>query len=140
MGSALRTFSLQACTISMGGAPITGFTADDAISFEPSNPSFEEVTGADGDLSMAQKAVTWKVKVSLSQTSKTNDAFSAILNADIISGTGVLPFGFADPRGTTVFALTASRIMGFPSAAVGSTIKTREWNISGVGFGFIGGN
>ena len=138
--AALRTFSLQACTITQGGIAITGFTADDAISFEPSNASFEEVTGADGDLSMAQKAVTWKVKVSLSQTSKTNDAFSAILNADIISGTGVLPFGFADPRGTTVFQLTASRIMGFPTVGIGSTIKTREWNISGVGFGFVGGN
>ncbi len=138
--AALRTFSLQACTITLGGIAITGFTADDAISFEPSNAAYEEVTGADGDLSMAQKAVTWKVKVSLSQTSKTNDAFSAILNADIISGTGVLPFGFADPRGTTVFQLTASRIMGFPTVGIGSTIKTREWNISGVGFGFVGGN
>lgn len=138
--AALRTFSLQACTITFGGTAITGFTADDAVSFEPSNASYEEVVGVDGDISMAQKAVTWKVKVSLSQTSKTNDAFSAILNADIITGAGVLPFGYVDPRGTTVFALTASRIMGFPSAAVGSTIKPREWNISGVGFGFIGGN
>jgi hypothetical protein len=140
MGSALRTFSLQACTITAGGTAVTGFTADDAITFEPSNAAFEAVTGADGDLSMAQKAVTWTVKVSLSQTSKTNDAFSAILNADIIAGTGVLPFGFADPRGTTVFQLTASRIMGFPSTAIGSTIKNREWTFAGVGFGFVGGN
>lgn len=138
--AALRTFSLQACTITLGGVQVTGFTADDAISFEPSNASFEEVTGADGDLSMAQKAVTWKVKISLSQTSKTNDALSAIHNADLISGTGVLPFGFADPRGSSVFQLTAARVMGFPSAAYGTSIKTREWNLSGVGFGFIGGN
>ena len=136
----LRTFSLQACTITFGGFTVSGFSADDAITLDPSNDAFEVVTGADGDVSMAQKSVSWAVKVSLSQTSKTNDAFSAILNADIISGTGVLPFGFADPRGTTVFQLTASRIMGFPTVGIGSTIKTREWNISGVGFGFVGGN
>ena len=96
--------------------------------------------GADGDLSMAQKSVTWKVKVSLSQTSKTNDAFSALLKSDILFGTGVLPFGFVDPRGTTVFQLTAARVMGWPSVAVGTTIKGREWNLSGVGEGFVGGN
>lgn len=138
--AALRTFSLQACTITLGGVAITGFTADDAISFEPSNASFEEVTGSDGDISMAQKAVSWKVKISLSQTSKTNDAFSAVHTADLIAGTGVLPFGFTDPRGSSVFQLTASRIMGFPTSAYGTSVKTRDWNISGVGFGFVGGN
>ena len=138
--AALRTFSLQGCTITFGGFTITGFAPDDAITMEPSNESFEEVVGADGDLSMAQKAVTWKVKVSLSQTSKTNDSFSAIHTADLISGTGVLPFAFIDPRGSSAYALTAARIKGFPTAAHGTSVKTREWNISGVGIGFVGGN
>lgn len=138
--AALRTFSLQACTITFGGFTVSGFSADEAITFEPSNAAFEEVVGADGDLSMAEKSVTWKVKVSLSQTSKTNDAFSALLKSDILFGTGVLPFGFVDPRGTTVFQLTAARVMGWPSVAVGTTIKGREWNLSGVGEGFVGGN
>lgn len=122
------------------GYPLTGFSPDDAITIEPSGPAFEEATGADGDLSMFQKAVSYKIKVSLSQTSKTNDVFSAIHTADKISGTGVGPFIFKDERGASLCALSAARIMGEPTAAYGTSAKTREWNISGVGGNFIGGN
>ena len=138
--AALHTFSIQACQITFGGFTISGFTPDDAITFTPSNDIFEKVIGCDGDMSMSQKAVQWDVEVSLSQTSLTNNVLSAVVNADIISGTGVLPFGFVDPRGATVFTLTAARVMAWPTAAFGSTIKDRKWKLSGVGFGFVGGN
>ena len=138
--AALRTFSLQACTITFGGFTVSGFSADDAITLDPSNDAFEVVTGADGDVSMAQKSVSWAVKVSLSQTSKTNDAFSALLKSDILFGTGVLPFGVVDPRGSTAVALTAARTIAYPSMALGTSIKGREWKLHGVGEVFIGGN
>ena len=138
--AALRTFSLQACTITFGGFTVSGFSADDAITLDPSNDAFEVVTGADGDVSLAQKSVSWAVKVSLSQTSKTNDAFSALLKSDILFGTGVLPFGVVDPRGSTVVALTAARTIAYPSMALGTSIKGREWKLHGVGEVFVGGN
>lgn len=137
---AARTFSLQGCTGTFLGYPLSGFTPDDAITIEPSNAAFESVTGADGDLSRAQKAVSYKVKVSLAQTSKCNDTFSAIHKSDILFGTGVGPFVFVDERGTSVCALSAAYIVGEPSAAYGTSIKTREWNFEGVGTNFIGGN
>lgn len=140
MASALRTYSLQGCQITFGPQIVSGFSPDDAITIEPSGPAFISVVGADGDLSMAQVPVTYKVKISLSQTSKCNEAFSAIHRADVITGGGVLPFGFKDSRGTSLCVLTASRIMGEPSAASGTTIKNREWNIEGVGTNFVGGN
>lgn len=122
------------------GFPLTGFSADDAITIEPSNAAFESITGSDGDISRAQKAVSYKVKVSLSQTSKCNDTFSAIHKSDVLFGTGVGPFVFTDERGTSVCALSAAYITGEPSAAFGTSIKNREWNIEGVGANFVGGN
>jgi hypothetical protein len=138
--AALRTFSLAGCTLTYGPIIVTGFAADDVFTVEPSGPDFTEVLGADGDLSMAQNSVYYKCKVSLAQTSKTNDAFSAALKLDRISGAGVMPLTFKDSRGASTTILTASRIMGEPSAAYGTTIKNREWNIVGIGENFVGGN
>lgn len=138
--AALRTFSLKGCTLTYGPIEISGFASDDVLTVEPSGPDFTEVLGADGDLSMAQNSVYYKCKVSLAQTSKANDAFSAALKVDRISGAGVLPFMFKDNRGSSTTVLTASRIMGEPSAAYGTTIKNREWNIVGIGENFVGGN
>ena len=138
--AALRSFSILGCTATFGGYTLSGFGPDDCITIEPSNAAFEEVVGADGDLSTYQKPVTYKVKLTLAQTSKTNDIMSAVHLADKQTGGGVLPFVFRDQRGTTLCNLTASRIMGEPTASHGTSAGTREWNISGVGTNFIGGN
>lgn len=138
--SALRTFSLKGCTLTYGPIEVSGFAADDVFTVEPSGPDFTEVLGADGDLSMTQNSVYYKVKISLAQTSKTNAAFSAALKLDRISGAGVAPLIFKDARGTSTTVLTAARIMGEPSAAYGTTLKNREWNIVGIGENFVGGN
>ena len=138
--AAVKTFSLQRCSISFGGIPISGFGPDDAITIEASNEAWVAEIGSDGDLSRYQKPVYYKVKITLAQTSKTNDAFEAIHIADKISGGGVLPFGFKDENGTSLTALTGAFFLGEPSAAYGTSAKTREWNLAGVGENFIGGN
>ena len=140
MANTLKSFSLVGCTITWGGVPITGFGPDDAISIEASNEAWVEEIGGDGDLSRYQKPVYYKVAITLAQTSKTNDAFSAVHIADKVYGTGVLPFIFADSRGTSKCVLTASYLVGEPTAAVGTSAKTREWKLSGVGENFVGGN
>lgn len=140
MANAARTFSLAGCTLTFGGAVVTGFGPDDAFTIEASNEAFSTEIGGDGDISFYQKPVFYNVTVHLAQTSKTNDAFSALHIADKIGGVSVLPLTVVDGRGTSKCALTASRILGEPSAAFGTSAKTRDWKIAGVGENFIGGN
>lgn len=140
MANAARSFSLTGCTITLGGYIVSGFGPDDAISIAPSNEAWSTEIGGDGDISFFQKPVYYTATLTLSQTSKTNDVFSAVLIADKVYGTGVLPFAFVDSRGTSKLALTASRIVGEPTAAFGTSAKTREWKIAGVGSFVVGGN
>lgn len=140
MANAARSFSAQATTFFFGPVIASGFGPDDIVTIEPSNDAWTPEIGADGDLSFYQKPVFYTITVTLSQTSKANDAMSGIHIADKTYGTGVLPCGFKDNRGTSLCALTAARILSEPSAAFGTTAKTREWKIAGVGENFIGGN
>ena len=141
--AAVRTFSAKDYLVnfvSAAGALLpSGFAPDDFISVEPSGPSFEPEQGADGDLSMIQKPVYYTVKLSLSQTSPSNAVLSAIMTVDELSGAGVGQLTLKDGRGTSLVELTG-RWTQRPTAAVGTTAKTREWTFVGVGLAFIGGN
>lgn len=142
MDPTVRTYDPKAVIVTFGAVIFTGFAEGTFVSIERNGDLFEKVRGADGGVDRVNKnANDYAVTITLKQTSITNDALSAIAQADILANTGKFPLTVKDLIGTTLFFAAQAWIAKDPTDEESDTLSNREWRIdTGIAAKFTGGN
>jgi hypothetical protein len=125
----LRTFDPNQVSVIFGGI-IGGYADGTFISVEQNEDSFGLVVGTDGEGCRSRSNNrSARVTITLGQWSASNQALSAIHNADILTpgGDGILPFILKDNSGTTICSAEKAWITKPPSVSYGRDPESREW-------------
>lgn len=122
------TYDPKKVTVSFGTHQITGFSEDDFLSLEPSGEGVQKVTGVDGEVGRSlDPNETFHITIHLASTSKSNKHLSEVYNLDKKTGRGMYDFMIKDLSGSTLFHAEQAWIINFPSADMGKTISTYDW-------------
>lgn len=138
----VRTYDPSKIIITLGPIIVSGYADGTFVSIERNGPLFEKVRGADGAVDRVNKNATdFTVTITLKQTSPTNNAFSALVLADLTTNSGALPLMIKDTNGTSLFAAAQAWIATEATAEESSDLSTREWVIeTGPAANLIGSN
>lgn len=123
------TYSADKVILTVGPVIVSGFTDGDFISAAYTNDRYTMKEGADGEVGRSKnpsKAGT--VTLTLSATSASNDALSALFNLDAIGGVdAVIPISVTDLSGRTVIAASKAWLQTTPEVTFGTEVGDREW-------------
>ena len=125
----VKTYDAKLVTITFNGIIVNDFADGDFVAISGMNENFNYVSGADGSENRNNQNITGvDVVITCSQTSTTNDLFSAAHTADKLSNQGKGPLLIKDLNGTTLVSSGQAYIKGFADITMGNSLGTREWN------------
>lgn len=126
----LGTYAPSEVSISVAGHIVSGYTETSFVDIEFSNDRITMEKGADGEVARVINADdSAMITIRLQQTSPSNDVFSLLFDADIISKSGAFPIGVTDNSGNSKFASDAAWFTQLPSVSFSNGIEQREWTI-----------
>lgn len=121
----------------------TGLADGTFVSIKEPGEGITDVEGADGEIARSIRSLRRaEVAITLMQTSKTNDFYSAAYHADITShGAGTFPLLVQDLNGSTVLEAAEAWVTKIPDTDFDKTSgQTRTWIIrTGKASSFISG-
>lgn len=138
-----RTFNFKDVSLIVGADAIRGFHDGTVIEVEPGSDEFTKAVGADGDVSRAaSNDRTCLIRVTLQQTSPSNDVLSRNANIDRATGSAVLPVILRDARGGTLIASESCWVKKLPTASYNKgEVNGWTWELDcGQCDMFLGGN
>lgn len=138
----VKTYDAKLVSITFNGIIVNDFADGDFVAISGLSENFEFVQGADGSENRNNKNITGcDVAITCSQTSQTNDLFSAVHAIDKSLNTGKGGLLIKDLSGTTIISSGQAYIKGYSDANYGNTLGTRTWNFRAPqAIVFIGGN
>lgn len=126
----LKTYSAKDVLIAFGSHAVTGTADDSFVTIEPNGDGVMKKVGCDGEVVRAiSPDGTYKIKVSLLQTSPTNSYLQNKYNQDRQNGEGTFPVLIKDIRGGVVFSAGCGWVVKPPSRGYGKDSNNREWEI-----------
>ena len=97
MNPLVMTYDPKKVIITFGGVPISGYADGTFVQIDPSGDSFTKKVGADGEVARSlSNDNTHTVQITLLQTSLSNNYLRTVMNADKLTGLGMLPLSFTD--------------------------------------------
>ena len=138
----VKTFDPKQVQVIIGGNEIAGFADGEFINIERDENTFSKVVGADGEVSRSKSNNrSGALTLTLLQTSASNDVLSAIMIADELTNSGIIPIFVKDSLGTTNLFAGEGWIQKPPASPFDKEITNREWVIELASVDvFIGGN
>lgn len=126
----LKTYSAREVLIAFGAHAVTGYADDSFVTIEPNGDGMMKKVGCDGEVVRAiSPDGTYKIKVSLLQTSPTNSWLQNKFNQDRQTGDGTFPVLIKDLKGGTVFSTSCGWVTKPASRGYGKDTNNREWEI-----------
>ena len=126
----VKTYDAKGCAITLDGIIAMDFADGEFIQVSGMSDNFEFVQGADGSENRNNKNITGcDVNVIVSQTSSTNDLFSAKHRIDKLNNSGKGAFNFKDVNGTSRVTSGQAYIVGYADMSDGNSLGTRTWKI-----------
>ena len=120
MSSKIKTYNPKEVIVTCGTHIVTGY-ADD---------SFIKKTGCDGEIARSiSPDNTYKVKLTLLQTSDSNSYFSGMVDLDRDTGNGLFPILIKDLKGGLVFSTEAAWCVKKAPVTRGKETNNREWEL-----------
>lgn len=138
----LYTVDFNKNLILVGGVRMQGFADGEGFTLELDDDLYSKTTGADGDVARARRhGRAGNAKITLMQSSPSNDILTGFAVADILNNAGVVPLMVKDLLGTTAIFAAYAWVKKPPAVALGKEVTNREWmlDIANVEL-FIGGN
>lgn len=130
MSSKVRTYNPKEVVIACGSHIVTGIADDSFISIEANGDGITKKVGCDGEIARAVSPDnTYKVKISLLQTSDSNAFFSNMVDVDRDTGNGIFPILIKDLKGGQVFSTESAWVTKKAPFARGKETNNREWEI-----------
>lgn len=138
----LYTYDANSCILTVGAIPILGLADGNAISIERNSDTFTPYVGITGEESRSKtNDRSGLAKITLMQTSPSNDYLSSLAIQDEAANAGIRAFYFKDLAGSTLYIAKQCYVMRPAAATFGKEVQTREWNIRLVDLlMFTGGN
>lgn len=131
MAGEVRTYNPARVLVLVGGVPLQGFSDGTFVEIAPAADRVTSKSGADGEV--ARSIGTDKrhtITITLQQTSPSNDALSAMLLADELSGGGLpVPVMVQDLSGRTVFAVDRGWVSKAPAISFAVESGDRVWTL-----------
>tara|TARA_R110000822_G_scaffold15369_10_gene52999 strand:+ start:1254 stop:1682 length:429 start_codon:yes stop_codon:yes gene_type:complete len=126
----LGTYAPGEVSINVAGHIVSGYTESSFVDIEFGNDRITMEKGADGEVArVITEDDSAMITIRLQQTSPSNDVFSALFDADIITKAGAFVIGVKDNLGSTTFLCDAAWITKLPSVSFSNGIEQREWAI-----------
>lgn len=130
MAGKVRTYNPKEVTIACGSHIVTGIADDSFVSIEANGDGITKKIGCDGEIVRAVSPDnTYKVKISLLQTSDSNAYFSNMFDVDRENGEGLFPVLIKDLKGGLVFSTEAAWVIKRSAVTRGKDSNNREWEI-----------
>jgi len=130
MAGKVKTYNPKEVTIACGSHVVTGIADDSFVSIEANGEGITKKVGCDGEIVRAVSPDnTFKVKISLLQTSESNAFFSNMADVDRENGEGLFPVLIKDLKGGTVFNTEAAWVTKKATLARGKDTNNREWEL-----------
>lgn len=130
MSSKIKTYNPKEVTMSCGMHIVTGYADDTFISIEPNGDGITKKVGCDGEIVRAiSPDSTYKIKLTLLQTSDSNSFFSSMVDLDRDTGRGLFPVLIKDLKGGTVFSTEAAWCIKKAPLTRGKDTTNREWEL-----------
>nr|DAG40808.1 MAG TPA: Protein of unknown function (DUF3277) [Caudoviricetes sp.] len=130
MSSKIKTYNPKEVTIAAGSHIVTGFADDTFISIEANGDGITKKVGCDGEIVRAVSPDnTFKVNITLLQTSDSNAFFSEMCDKDLDTGDGMFPLLIKDLKGGLVFSTEAAWCMKKAAVTRGKETNNREWEL-----------
>lgn len=130
MAGKVKTYNPKEVTIACGNHIVTGIADDSFVSIEANGEGITKKVGCDGEIVRAVSPDnTYKVKISLLQTSDSNAFFSNMVDVDRETGEGMFPVLIKDLKGGLVFSTEAAWVIKKSSVTRGKADNNREWEI-----------
>lgn len=126
----VKTYNPKQVTMAVGSHIVTGFADDSFITIESNGDGVSKKVGCDGEVVRAiNPDGTYKVKLSLLQTSESNSFFQEAFDRDRKSGDGMFPILIKDLKGGLVFSTEAAWVIKPASRVFGKDSNNREWEM-----------
>ena len=141
MAYELKSYDSKQVKCVLGAHTVTGPADDTFISIEPQGDGVSSSVGVYDDVSRSiSHDPRHTIKITLQQTSRSNDVLSSLCDVDRLSGgAGAFPILITDLRGSTLFTGTAW-VQKKANATFAKGIGSREWTLEAVGGFTNGGN
>jgi hypothetical protein len=140
---ALSTYSPSDVTITIAGMhSVTGYTDGTFVRITKDMKPFSKVRAMDGEIArMYFDDVGYKVELTLTQSSSTNNILTMLYNIDTATHMGKFPLFIKDGRGQTNFLAATAWIEQIPDVEFGTGMSERKWTFGCSDVVFtIGGN
>lgn len=123
-----KTYNPKRVIVTYRGALITGFADGSFVSVERATDSFSTQAGADGEVARVASAdKSGTVRITLLQTSASNDFLSASLREDELTNQGGGPLMIKDANGRTLVVAADAWIQRAPNIEFAKEGTAREW-------------
>ena len=130
MSSKIKTYNPKEVTVACGSHIVTGYADDTFISIEANGDGITKKVGCDGEIVRAVSPDnTFKITLTLLQTSDSNAWFSQMCDRDRDTGDGMFPILSKDLKGGLVFSTEAAWCTKKASITRGKESSNREWEI-----------
>ena len=126
----VKTYNAKEVTMAAGNHIVTGFADDSFITIETNGDGVTKKVGCDGEVARAiSPDGTYKVKLTLLQTSDSNSFFQTAYDRDRETGDGMFPLLIKDLKGGMVFNSESAWIVKPASRGYGKDTTHREWEM-----------
>lgn len=130
MAGKVKTYNPKEVTIACGNHIVTGIADDSFVTIDANGEGITKKVGCDGEIVRAVSPDnTYKVKISLLQTSDSNAFFSNMVDLDRETGEGIFPVLIKDLKGGVVFSTEAAWVLKKSSLVRGKADNNREWEL-----------
>lgn len=129
--SRVTTYNPKKVICALGSHIVTGFADDSFISIEAAGDGASYVSGADGEIARSiDPSSVYTLKISLLQSSQTNDKLNTFYENDKLNGTGTFPVTIKDILGEETFSGSVAWVNKPASWERGKEQSNREWEIT----------
>lgn len=126
----VTTYNPKKVTVSLGNHIVSGFSDDSFVSIEHAGDGTSYVVGADGEIARSiDPSSLYTLKLTLLQTSRSNDWLQRMYEKDKKDGTGTFSVNVNDILGVEKFVGAVAWVTKPASWMRGKTQENREWEI-----------
>jgi hypothetical protein len=127
----VKTYDPRKVILTWGAHVVTGYADDSFVNVEAAGEGITTVVGCDGEVARSMDPnKTSTVKITLMQTSSSNQYFNKMHKLDDISGAVLLPMIITDLRGQVLFSAQEAWINKQAPITYGKQTGSREWEFS----------
>lgn len=126
----VKTYNPKEVVCTLGSHILSGYADDSFITIEPSGDGTTKKVGCDGEVARAVSPdKSYKIKISLLQTSDSNTFLQQNFDHDQETGDGLFPLTIKDLKGGMLFNTESAWVIKNAAHTFGKETNNRDWEI-----------